>query len=141
MREDRKDRLHTLLKTRREAQFEQMWHAPASDYTRPREITEFILARGDRHGELLPLPRTELADLIKQLSKAFYLGKQSEKLGKGKSLVESYLIDHGHDLASFHDWCKESGVTSDGQFLGLLLDAWGVLKDRYRAPATSSEGQ
>lgn len=126
-----KIRLQKLLRTNRENRFEEMWNASGGDYSRVREIAEFILGYGAQHKTLLPLPSAELADLIKSLSKEFYLGVESQRLGYGKSFLEKYLDCRGHDLVSFYDWCKESGIKSDGEFLGILLDVFGVLKDRH----------
>ncbi len=130
MTEGKKQRLHQFISTQRETQFEKLWNAPSSEYARTREITEFILCHGSCRQELLPLPSNDLVVLIKLLSKAFYLGKKSEKLGEGKSLVEGFLSNRGYALPPFYTWCKESGITSEGQFFGLLLDVWGCVKDR-----------
>lgn len=126
-----KIRLQELIRTNLENRFEKMWKASCGDFSRAREIAEFILKNGAQHKALLPLPSAELAGLIKLLSKEFYLGVESQRLGYGKSFLENYLVCRGHDLVSFYDWCKESGVKSDGEFLGILLDVFGVLKDRH----------
>ncbi|WEF33191.1 hypothetical protein [Pseudoduganella chitinolytica] len=128
MQDDKKERLQQLLRAKREAQFEKVWNAAASEYSSARETAEFMLRHGAHRPELLPLPSIELSGLIKLLSKEFYLGRTSVNLGKGESFVESYVAYHGLDLSHLYTWCKQSGISSDGQLLGLLLDVLGGAK-------------
>ncbi|WP_338849520.1 hypothetical protein V8J88_10850 [Massilia sp. W12] len=115
---------------RREKLFEELWNASNSEYSRAREITEFIKLNGGKYEDVLVIPSECLADLLKLLSRNFFLGMEDNRFGCKKSVAEKFILENNLDIKKFESWCKQDKIFQDGAFLGMQLDIWGVLMDR-----------